>query len=311
MQMNLSRSMRWLLTLCAVLLFAECEKDSEKGNLNGKGQTIVKIYESPVSKLSFLPFSGKRSVPIFELRRDIPNNTELNTPLTVRLKINPTLIADYNTENGTAFETLPRNFYTVDPSVQIIGEYVEVTFAPGEYIKPININLDGNLINLSKAYALGYSVAEASGKTISSDQRDVVVTINFRNKWDGLYRASGDILGHPTLTGPFGPIEIELVTAGNNSVYIGSAGAVIGQIYKDPATGLHGYFTGVIPQFVISPANDITVTDGPNNTVVFFYPAGGTNTYNDATKTFIISYGWVSTPNRTVTERFVYTGPRP
>jgi len=311
MQMNLSRGMSWLLALCAVLFFAGCEKDSEKGNLNGKGQTIVKIYESPVSKLSFLPFSGKKSVPIFELRRDIPNSTELNTPLTVRLKINPTLIADYNTENGTVFEMLPRNFYTVDPSVQIIGEYVEVTFAPGEYIKPININLDGTLINLSKAYALGYSVAEASGKTISSDQRDVVVTINFRNKWDGLYRASGDILGHPTLTGPFGPIEIELITAGNNSVYIGSAGAVIGQIYKDPATGLHGYFTGVIPQFVISPANDITVIDGPNNTVVFFYPPGGTNTYNDATKTFTISYGWVSTPNRTVTERFVYTGPRP
>ena len=115
MQKNLSWSIGWLMVLCA-MLFASCEKDSEKGNLEGKGQTIVKIYESPVSKLSFLPFSGKKTVPIFEVRRDIPNSTELNTPLTVRLKINPTLIGDYNTENGTAFETLPRNFYTVDTS---------------------------------------------------------------------------------------------------------------------------------------------------------------------------------------------------
>lgn len=299
-----------LLALSAVF-FQACKKVEVTKPLGDRGQTIVKFMTSPGSGglnynlANFQVTNTAQTVGVIDIRRDVPNEAELNKTMTVVVKEDPAVISAYNNANGTALFALPSNAYTVDASnPRSNGEYA-VTFAPGEFSKQLKINLtNAQGMDLSKQYALGLTlsvaVAGADGR-VSFENRSTVVELGPLNKWDGVYAMSGYVLraGDPVLTGTFGPVEYKLLTIGSNSVAFNDL-----QVWGD---GVSGVGIG-IPELTIDPVtNLVTVSSsgGARNVTA------AANYYDPATKTFHLDYTWgAGVAARRATVTLTYLRPR-
>lgn len=146
-------------------------------------------------------------------------------------------------------------------------------------------------------YGLGFSIdtVYTKGYVIREWFRDVMVELIVLNEYDGVYRATGVIGGHPTVGGPFDR-EIELETSGENSV-----------LFYQP--NVNGLFTGVPVLATINDDNTVTVEGFPGYPEILV-PAGGVNTYDPATRTFNLRFNWPGSPTREATNTFVFVRRR-
>jgi hypothetical protein len=241
--------------------------------------------------------STPQTVGVVDVRRDVPNESELNKTLSVTIKEDPSVISAFNNANGSALVALPASAYTVDPGNPRTGADYSLTFQPGEFAKWLKIVLPNSAaLDLTKRYGIGLTmvvaVTGADGR-VSFENRSTVVEIGLKNKWDGVYEITGASLrgGDPALTGPFGPYERELGTSGPNSVqWLGSV------LWAYGASQLPG---GYEPNITIDPGtNAITSISSPTgiyatNPIVRTDIVGTSHRYDPATKTlyFEFSYG--------------------
>jgi hypothetical protein len=285
-----------LMGSVVAMLLTSCVKDSADA-LGDRGQTTVKLLESPENKLFFEPFLDVRNISLFSLRKDAPSSAELNAATAVKVKLNPTLVSDYNAANNESFELLPDSLYTLDPSIVKNGQVYTMTLNPGDFAKDFGIRLNGAKWNLSHKYALGFTIDDASGKAISTEKKDVLVLIAIKNKWDGVYSVTGTYsdVTNAAFVGIY-PHEWELQTSSAtqcivvDNVYLGFPGYVF-----ETGAGLSYYGSfGLVVNF--DPATDQITS------VVNYYgqPAGntrsaaldpsGANRYDASTKTISIKY---------------------
>ncbi|HYJ38710.1 MAG TPA: DUF1735 domain-containing protein [Chitinophagaceae bacterium] len=279
-----------------VMLFASCIKDAAPA-LGDRGKTIVKLLEAPENKIFFEPFTNIRDVSLFSLRKDAPSAAELNTPTPVKVRLNPTLISDFNAANGETFEPLPDSLYTLDPTIVKSGQVYTMTLNSGDFAKDFGIKLNGAKWNLSHKYALGFTIEDASGKTISSTKNEVLALISIKNKWDGVYEVTGTFsdVTNAAFTGIY-PHEWELQTTSAtqcvvvDNVYLGFPGYVF-----ETGGGLSYYGSfGLLVNF--DPATD-QITSVVNyygqpasNTRSAALDPSGVNAYDESTKTVNIKY---------------------
>lgn len=306
------------------LLFAACDKN--EGSLKGAGQTIVKLPQGADEKvalaLDFKP--GLTDVVLLDVRRDAPNAGELNKTIVVKIKNNPTIVADYNSAHGTSYIPLPAAAYQVDPSNPFNGTEWTVTFGPGEHAKPILIKLDPTKLDLSQQYALGFTITDASGAKISNGLENAMVEVGVKNRYDGIYRVTGTMVdvAAPTITGYF-PQDVDLLTLGAASVVmiprdLGIPGHLI------LSAGSLSYYGSFGPVFTFDLATDkvISVTNSygqpAGNTRSAEIDPSGVNKWDAATKDMDVKY-FMKQPNTVTTppyirvtfnEHFDYLGPR-
>ena len=294
------------------LLFSSCDKIELAKPLGDRGQTVVKFITAPndngtnynlvTINLSTTP----QSLGVVDIRRDVPNETELNKTLTVTVKEDPALISAFNNANGSDLVALPSSNYTVDPANPRTGSDYTITFQPGEFAKSLKITIpNAAALDLSKRYAIGLTIVVAitgADGRVSFENRSTVVEIGLKNKWDGIYKLSGYTLraGDAAKTGDFAPIEMALITTSPNSVSYGDL-----QIWAD-GTGV-----GIgIPQLSISEAttpNPVTVTSSGGATNI----PGPSNIYTPATKTFSLDFTWgAGVGSRRATVTLEYLRPR-
>ena len=284
-----------LLTLLILpaLLLAACEKVEVTKPLGERGQTTVKFitaanangtnYNLETINLASTP----QTLGVIDLRRDVPNEAELNKTMTVKIKDDPAAISRFNVINQSNLVPLPAGSYTIDAANPLSGGEYTVTFAPGEFSKRLKIVIpNASTLDLSKRYALGFTIVNAvtgaDGK-VSMENRTTIVEIGLKNKWDGVYKLSGYTLrdGDPAKTGTFAPIEMPLVTTSPNSV-----------IYNDLQIWADGTGVGIG-----EPVLTITET-GTKHPVVVSSSGGATNVtaaanyYDPATKTFHLDFTW-------------------
>ncbi|NII29904.1 DUF1735 domain-containing protein [Pseudoflavitalea sp. X16] len=198
-----SRIMNYALLAGTVsLLFTSCIKDDVKDTTT-EGSTTVKLLQAPENKFFFEPFTEVRTLHLFSLRKDANSESELNKPLAVKVQPNTTLIANYNAANNANFEILPDSLYTLDPGNPKVGGIYEMNMTASQFAKEFTIKLNGSKWNLSKKYALGFTISDAGGKAIPDGKKDILVLISIKNKWDGVYVATGTLVDNyiPTLTG--------------------------------------------------------------------------------------------------------------
>lgn len=152
---------------------------------------------------------------LLEVRRDPKTSAELNQALTVKVANDTGVIGRYNRANGTAYEQLPSSLYTLLTDVNTL------TFQPGEISKEIKIRLNKTNLDLSKSYALGFKITDASGAQVSTEMSEAIYAIGVKNKYDGLYEANGTMvdLANSALTGNY-PWSVEFRTSGPNSVIL-------------------------------------------------------------------------------------------
>ena len=302
-----------LLAIAAVCIQA-CKKVEVTKPLGDRGQTIVKFMTDPggsglnYNLSNFQVTNTPQVVGVIDVRRDVPNEAELNKTMTVIVKEDPAAISAYNIANGTALFPLPANAYTVDAANPRNGSDYAVTFGPGEFSKQLKINItNAQNLDLSKQYALGLTlsvaVTGAEGR-VSFDNRTAVVELGPLNKWDGIYKLSGTTLrgGDPVKTGAFTPVEMKLITTSSNSVIYGDL-----QVWADN--------TGVgigEPQLTIDANNKVTVSSSGGAMNIPDTPGSPPQNYYDpATKTFHLDFTWGAGPaQRRATVTLEYLRPR-
>jgi hypothetical protein len=319
----LNYSSKALVLITGFALVYGCKKVNTAKPLGGAGNTIVKLPSDEGYNLISLNLqTTPQTFALLEIRRDVPNETELNKTTVVIIQQNQVVISDFNSANGTSYVVLPYSSFTVDPANPRSGNDFRVTFNPGEFFKEIKITIpDATVLDPGESYALGFRIASVDGGgKISGDQNEILVEIGLKNKWDGKYTLHGDFY-HPTQSPNWDPftVDVEMWTSGASSV----------KMYFPDLGGFYhpGLFLGTLsafgaqePEYTINPAtNAVTVQNSYPGAVTFYTMFAGYNShYDPATKTIYAKFGYnlgpggtfVSGSSRAWTDTLIYNGPR-
>lgn len=292
----------------ATFLMQSCIKD-EVTPLGDTGSTLVKFQDGPDLSLFYLPFLDTKQISLFDLRRDPNSSAELKATKTIVIQEAPELVTKYNTDNGTDYEVLPTDIYTLaaNPSIVKSGNKYTITFGSGDFAKNFVINLNGAKWDLSKKFAMAFKVVDAGGGLLNKDKTSIITKISIKNKYDGTYVVTGtmeDILNagltHATdnlkTQGADLELTLKTVSATKCAVYDPTVWAdYFIPISTGGGTGLSGYGS-FAPIFEFDLATDkvIGVTNyygTPANTRGGrLDPTGEVNAYDAGKKTLTIKY---------------------
>lgn len=302
----------------------------EQESMGDAGQTLIKITPtSGFSVAALSPVSTAQVLPLFELRRDVNSQAALNTQTTVELifDTDTAILKAYNTANETSFIPLPTSLHTTTPA--LAGGKMVITFAPGENIKSVMINVPNAFnFDFSKQYALTYKIGAVTGtgKISEAASKNIVCQVLAKNKYDGIYVVTAnspmvDIV-NPALTGLY-PFKYKLITTGEHTcdVYEFDNDYPLHPISSAGAFSYYGSF-GIMMGF--DPSGNGTIVSfsnifgAPANTRAAVIDPSGVNKWDPATKNIRIKY-WMKQPSlvpdppniRTFfDETWTYSGPR-
>jgi hypothetical protein len=308
------------------LVFMACKKAKVATPMGDAGQTLVKLLGggTPASvapkAIDFLP--TPTNIVAVEVRRDVPNNTELMKPMTVTVLDDTAAVTAAN----ASYIKLPEAWHTISGATKAggVGGVYTVTFQPGEFSKSIIVTIpDATLFNPSAKYALGFKILTADQGAVLSTQKSIVVEIGAKNAYDGIYSVvSGWVQRY---TGPGSPesgantpgnlngdltgnADVTLTTVGaytnewanHNWAFLGNSGGIAGinnlRSTVDPATNL----------VTMAALGNATLHNWTG------FTAGPWNVYDPATRTFRVAMTWVSTAPAYREYQIVlkYKGPR-
>src|ERR1700674_1749936 len=106
--MNSMKQIKNLLIILSVLMLAgSCKKDDVNAGKPNNETTIVKLPQATndINLVAIDAKPGVIEVAVFEIRRDVKTEADLQKTMVVKIAPDPTLIADYNSNNGTNFVT--------------------------------------------------------------------------------------------------------------------------------------------------------------------------------------------------------------
>ena len=311
--MKLNTYTKFLLAiLLGGITFASCKKLEEVDALDGRGQTIVKMMDAAANDT---PFTGSRGIAIdfiaspqtvalVDLRREVPNNDVLNTPLTVTLKFDTAFLTKYNIERDSAGLNLLLPFepswYTVSQTNGVTYSSatgnITVTFQPGEFAKPIEVLVtDATVLSASEQYGVPFTVVSADAPAVVSNDRTFIAVVSAKNAYDGIYTVlSGNVTRYTSpgvpagdaLSGPVGGNpDLVLTTISANTVEITNLR------WSGGTSGVSGIDN---LQLTVDPSNNqVTVVSLGNTTLANW--AGQDNYYDPATRTFHLAFDWTTT----------------
>jgi hypothetical protein len=304
-----------------VLALGSCKKPASffsttTGDPNRK--TVVKIKDAGDIIVKALDVDPTiEDLVLIELSRDPNSQADLNQPLTVKLVLKPSLIADYNTANGTGYVVLPTSSYTFSDDIS------SITFLAGETNKVVSIKLDKSGLDLSNQYALGISLVEVgSGAAISASGSDGLYAIIIKNKYDGHYEVTGTMVdaSNAGLIGDY-PFECDLETVGSDAVIMYNyKGNFVGYFHPILSAGASSAYGAFVPVFIFDTSDKVIAVENgygqpsSNGRSAQLDPSG-INKSDAATKDLDVKY-WMNqpsviTPHRTsFDEHFRYLRPR-
>lgn len=173
---------------------------------------------------------------------------------------------------------------------------------------------NGSQLDPLLSYGFGFQIAgvRESGFNIAGNQKNAIVVVAAKNKYDGIYRVRGyGFLGGNT-TAPY------LFNIGCSSIYtveMTTAGPASVNMSGQPLARNGGIiqFSNVLPTIIFDPAtNKVTnVTAQPGSTgFVFPFDPTYDSRYDPATKTIYVKYGFQLVASWNVIDTLVYCGPR-
>ena len=299
------------------MTFTACDKADKVDPIGDRGQTIVKLVnggQPGESKFAIDFVSVPTDLVICDVRRDIPNNTELNRVMNV------TVIDD--TAALTAFDPsivyMPNSWYTINaatPKTGGDGGVFNLTLQPGEFAKQIVITIpDATVLDPSTTYGLAFTITAADANGTISYNRTVVATIGAKNKYDGVYNLKGYHNRTP-YTFPY-DTDMHMITTGaaSNAFYWPDAGSVGHPIGIGPGNDLSWYGPAIAPIVVFNPATNLVTNvfnnGGPTPITMFTGPGSGLSRYDESTKTIYVYWNYNNNPLRAFFDTLVYLGPR-
>ena len=305
----------------AAMIFG-CKKPAIPEQAEGKGSTIVRMPPEGGFRLAAIDLvNTAQTFGLVDIYRDAPSKAALHSATKVVITEDPGIVSAYNSEHGTNYIALPANAYTIDPSNPKVGNDYTLTFNPGEFYRQLKITVpDATVLDPNKKYALGFQLASVdnNGK-MSASERQVVVEVAIKNKWDGVYTVTGTLTDFAvsTITGYY-PLTWELRTTGSNTlaVFDKSQGTQTHLITSSGSLSQYGSF-GL--NITMDPATNkiVSITNSygqpaPNGRSAALDPTG-VNAYDPDAKLFRIKYHLLqpgTTVRTTFDETWVFSGVR-
>lgn len=317
-RINQLTGLSFLFLLLATTFTSCVKKDSfyDKNTAEPNRKQVVQLYnaENDINLIALNVLPATEDILLLEVVRYPNSQADANQPLTIKLTKDATLITNYNTANGSSYIELPLAAYTLSSDIS------QLTFAAGESIKQVQLHLIKSQMDLSKQYALGFTISDVgAGAVINTGLKSVLYSIGLKNQYDGKYNLTWSNY-HPTSNPNYdgGTTVIEMHTTGANTckMFWPDAGA-----YCAPAIlgGNLQYFGAQEPEYTVTGTNAVTVQNAYAGAVTFYTMAAGYNShYDPATKTFYAKWGYNYNPGgvfnpattREWTQQFTYTGPR-
>ncbi|MBK7434153.1 MAG: hypothetical protein IPI66_09835 [Chitinophagaceae bacterium] len=243
----------------SALVFASCDKVDVQKSIGDSGQTLVKILgggtPATIKKNPVDFVNTPTTIVCADIRRDIPNSTELNKVMVVTVKNDNAAVATAN----PAYVILPSAWYTVGAATPFSGGNYTVTMQPGEFAKEIKITIpNATLMDPSTLYALGFTITTADANGVISTQKSVVVEIGAKNNWDGVYMMSGTFsdVSNPVFAYA-GDQQYSLITIGATKCVVRNDdlnGGIPGYIFDNAGAGTYYGSYGLVISF--NPANN-------------------------------------------------------
>jgi hypothetical protein len=194
---------------------------------------------------------------------------------------------------------------------------LDVTIPAGQKLTDvvkITVN-NSSILDATESYGIGFTISTVDqGYKIAANQKNVVISFNIKNKYDGKYKAKGyGFLGTTNTTAPFlfnveCSWDLNLITSGANSVYMDAqplfrGGSIIA-------------FGNVFPKFIFDVNTDKVIgmaNDAPGNGIAMNFPIdGGTydSRFDPATRTIYVKFGLNNSATWRVIDTLEYCGPR-
>ena len=236
------------------LIFTACKKANIATPMGDAGQTLVKLINggtpASIAKKPIDFVSTPTKLLVVELRRDIPNETELNKTMIVTLR------DDTGAVTKAGYLQMPVAWFStqIDGGVKTGGQggTFTVTFKPGEFSKSIFLNIpNATLLNPSALYGVGFTILTADAGSKISTQKSIVVEIGAKNNWDGVYEMNGTFVDvtNPAFT-YYGKQQYSLVTVGASTCIVRNDdlnGGIPGYLFLNAGSGTYyGSFGYVI-----------------------------------------------------------------
>ncbi len=232
------------ITFMMVISLSSCLKDkgfeNKEYGLDGIGETSGKGVGIPEanSAVVFRAFEVS-ATPVVNYNFLFINLNSAN-PATedvhVNLVQNNTLVTNYNNSLSPVgnLVLMPANLYNL-PSLK-------VTIPKGSNSAYLKLNIPSTLLlNPNSNYGFGFSIAsiDEAGYVIASNQKNIVVQVNAKNKYDGVWNLSGNH-NRPTLDGRYEDITVKLITSGQFSAYMNWPNSSANFIYQGNAIQFGG-----------------------------------------------------------------------
>jgi hypothetical protein len=300
-------------------------------SMGGAGQTLVKLSPDGFAMLAVDAKTTAQTGILFEVRRDVPSQTALNATTTAVLSYDTdgSILAAYNTANGTNFIPLPTTLATVSPA--LVSGQISVTFAAGDFAKSVMVNIPSSAsFDFSKNYALAFKLVSVTGSgTVSAAVgKTIVAQVLAKNRWDGVYTVTGtyeDYIYAPGTYAGYYPKTIQLQTTGSTTCARYDADyATYGYIFDPSGAGTSAsYFGNWYPAFtfdvttnkVVDCFNTFADPLPRQRTALLYTGAGAINQWNASNKSMDVTFqlkALTTSPQirNLVTEHYTYKGPR-
>ena len=275
--LNIAKQMAAIAVVA--LLFSACKTDPVQQSIGDQGQTLVKLMQGGTppgvvqNPVDFVP--TPTTIQGCDVRRDIPNPTELNKKMTIIVRDDTNAINFFNQDtvstnpnasnpNKLFYYQLPQAWYTVGAGTPKSGGNYSVVMNPGEFAKQIMITItNATLMNPSSTYALAFTITSADANGKISTMKSLIVSIGAKNNWDGVYNNVGnsyvDIL-FPAFTYG-GPQQYSLITVGATKCVVRNDdlnGGIPGYIFLNAGAGT--YYGSYGLEISFNPATN-TISD--------------------------------------------------
>ncbi len=289
--------------LAALLAFmvVGCLKDEEFEDQryglqvpNVNAVSFPEVLQSPVTK-GIVAQSTPQDVtgPLLALN----SNGASSSPVTISLSTDDALVT------AEGLELMPAGSYTINslnvtvPAGEITSDAIKITIA------------DALALDATKKYGIGFKIASADqGYTVAKNLSTMVVAFTIKNQYEGTYAATG-YLYHPTASRPVDEEkEVLTVNATTSQVFLGDLGTAgyVAWFQVDPAT--NAVTITPAPGAAGAPYTMFTTglpSSNPGYTPAWPGSADCDNTYDPATKTFKVRYGYLGGNGWRVTEEHI------
>ncbi len=287
MQMIKNGKIYFALLALSVLSFSSCLKDTGPVQDFGKSSALVGFQFTGNSAqpmtASILPGSDD-SVGL-EVTLSVASVT-LNKEVTVTITPDEASLTAYNAVNSTTYTMLDAAAYTYPAGGKI-------TIKAGQQIVPFVLHINETLIDFSTDPALAFKITDAQGLTIATNLNVIIVPIKLKNQFEGSYTVTGYFV-HPAAPRSLNATKtLSTVSAIRSEGQVGDLGGATFQFDVDGSNNVVNWLaTGTT-----SPASGFingvdNATGDPNYPGAPFVHTTYNNTYDPATHTFWLHYGY-------------------